>query len=76
MTKQDVKKAFKSIGYNVKIKKQSLFGNSWYIINSGIVGIDGGNVFTREIYEAHKSFFELRNTFNKVVLDDGLKILI
>lgn len=76
MTKQDVKQAFKDIGCIIKIKKVSLFGNQWYQIISGVDAIDKGNVVTRELYENNITFFKLRHTFNKVVLDDGLKIIV
>ena len=76
MTKKDVRAAFTAIGYKVSIKKVSFADRSWYHILSGIAAIDNGNVYTPALFTAHGAFFALRNKFDKLVLPDGLRIIV
>jgi len=72
---KDLRRAFKAIGYKIKIKHYTDFTAAEIISGDG-VRINGGNVFPSSFVAKHKVAFDLRATMKGLVFDGTQRVVI
>lgn len=76
MKVSDIRKQFKELGYRISVTANPLNENIVAINFPDFPEISNCNVFPAATYEKHRKALALRNTFDRVVLEDGRKIIV